>query len=178
MVGCWVYHSRGWKGEAGAGPDGPGAGAAVDIAIGVQPPGVEGVDHARGAGPLSGGFPVQIGNLERTGNRQGGALRVGIGVAFTQLREGQGKDGPLQGAHLPVAVAGSVADFGGADEGADVSVQHVFVGAVKPAIQVAAGVGVHIAVVPRPVVIAVLSHHQLAARPIQIAFIIALGFIK
>ena len=111
-------------------------------------------------------------------NGQGGALRVGIGVGLPQLGEGQGKDGPLQGAHRVVAVAGGVADFGRTDEGADVGVQHVFVGAVKPAIQVAAGVGVHIAVVPHPVIIGVLADHQRPPGPVEAAFIVVLGNIE
>ena len=124
------------------------------------------------------GTPVAIGNPQGGRNGQGRTLCVGIAVELSQLGEGQGKDGPLQGAHRVVAVAGSVADFGGADEGADVGVQHVFVGAVKPAIQVAAGVGVHTAAVPLLVVIAILSDHQSPARPVKAAFIVVLGNIK
>ena len=119
-----------------------------------------------------------MGNFERVGNGQGGALRVGIGVGLPQLGEGQGKDGPLQGAHRVVAVTGGVADFGRTDEGADVGVQHVFVGAVKPAIQVAAGVGVHIAAVPRSVIIGVLADHQRPPSPIQSTFVIVLCNVK
>ena len=127
---------------------------------------------------MIGGAPILIGNLERTGNRQGGALRVGIGVAFTQLREGQQENRALQSAHIPVAVAGGVADFGGADEGADVSVQQVFVGAVEPAINGAAGVGVHIGAVPLPLVIHILADHQGPPGPVEAAFIVVLGNIE
>lgn len=122
--------------------------------------------RVRGAGPLSGGATVAVGNPQGGRNGQGGALRVGIGVGLPQLGEGQGKDGPLQGAHRVVAVAGGVADFGGADEGADVGVQHVFVGAVKPVIQAAVVVGIHIAASPAPNVIAVLSDYQRPPGPI------------
>ena len=152
--------------------------AVVDIAIGVQPPGVVGADRVRGAGPLGGGAPIAVGNPQNGCNGQGGALRVGIGVGLPQLGEGQGKDGSLQGAHRVVAVAGGVADFGGADEGADDGVQHVFVGAVKPAIQVAAGVSVHIAAVPHSVIIGVLADHQRPPGPVEAAFIVVLGNIE
>ena len=162
----------------GAGPVGVEAAVVVDIATGAQPPGVAGVVRERGAGPLSGGATVAVGNPQGGRNGQGGALRVGIGVGLPQLGEGQGKDGPLQGAHRVVAVAGGVADFGRTDEGADVGVQHVFVGAVKPAIQVAAGVGVHIAVVPHPVIIGVLADHQGPPSPIEAAFVVMFGNIE
>ena len=168
----------GGESESGAGPAGVVAVAVVDIATGVQPPGVAGAVRVRGAGPLGGGAPVSVGNPQGGRNGQGGALRVGIGVGLPQLSEGQGKDGPLQGAHRVVAVTGGVADFGRTDEGADVGVQHVFVGAVKPAIQVAAGVGVHIAVVPHPVIIGVLADHQRPPGPVEAAFIVVLGNIE
>ena len=148
------------------------------ITIGVKADDGGVVFRIRGAGPLIGGAPVAVGNPQGGRNGQGGALLVGIGVGPPQLGEGQGKDGPLQGAHRGVAVAGGVADFGGADEGADVSVQHVFVGAVKPAIQVAAGVGVHPAVVPHSVIIGVLADHQRPPGPVEAAFIVVLGNIK
>ena len=135
--------------------------------------------RVRGAGPLGVGAPVQMGHLERAGDRQGGALHIIIPFSrLAQLSGRQSENSPLQGAHRVVAVAGGVADFGGADEGADVGVQHVFVGAVKPAIQVAAGVGVHIAVVPRLVVIAVLADHQSSPVPIESAFVVVFGNIK
>ena len=168
----------GGESESGAGPVGAAAVAVVDIAVGVQKDGVVGAVRARGAGPLGVGAPVQIGNFERVGNGQGGALHIKPACRLAQLSGRQSENGPLQGAHRPVAVAGGVADFGGADEGADVSVQHVFVGAVKPAIQVAAGVGVHIAVVPHPVVIAVLADHQRPPGPVEAAFIVVLGNIE
>ena len=168
----------GGESESGAGPEGVVALVVVDIAIEVQPPGDVGEVRVRGAGPLSGGATVAVGNPQGGRNGQGGALRVGIGVGLPQLGEGQGKDGPLQGAHRPVAVAGGVADFGGADEGADVGVQHVFVGAVKPAIQVTAGVGVHFAVVPHSVIIGVLADHQRPPGPVEAAFVVVLRNVK
>ena len=101
----------GGEGEDGAGAEGVVACAAADIAIGFQPPGGVDVSRVRGAGPLGGGTPVAVGNLQGGRNGQGGALCIGIGVGLPQLGEGQGKDGPLQGAHRVVAVAGGVVEL-------------------------------------------------------------------
>ena len=173
-----AHREGGGESESGAGPAGAVAVAAADIAIGVQPPGAVGVVRVRGAGPLGGGAPVAVGNPQGGRNGQGGALRVDIGVGLPQLSEGQGKDGPLQGANGVVAVAGGVLDFRGADDPTDVCVKQVFVGAVEPAINGAGGVGIDIGAVPLAGVIAVLADHQRAAHAVEGVLIVVLGNIE
>lgn len=150
----------------------------VDDAIGSQYPGLPGEGHVRGAGPLCGGAPVAVGNPQGGRNGQGGALRVGIGVGLPQLGEGQGKDSPLQGAHRVVAVAGGVADFGRTDEGADVGVQHVFVGAVKPGIKATTRISIDIVSVPRLVVIYILADHQRPPSSVEAAFVTVFCYVE
>lgn len=173
-----IYESGGWESESGAGPEGDVAAADVDIAIGFQPPGAAGVARVRGAGPLAGGSPILIGNLERAGDGQGGALHINPACRLAQLSGRQSENNPLQGAHRVVAVAGGVADFGGADEGADVGGQPAFVGAGKPGIQGAVGVGVLIVAVPHLLVIHILADHQRPPGPVEAAFIVVLCDIK
>lgn len=138
----------------------------ADITIEAQVDGVVVIARARGAGPLITDAPIQIDIFERVGNGQDEALHLNIVCRLAQLSGRQSENSPIQSSHIPVAVAGGVADFGGADERADSGVQHVFVGAVKPAIQAAVVVGIHIAASPVPNVIAVLSDYQRPPGPI------------
>ena len=157
---------------------GEAAVVAAGIATGVQPPNAAVVARAWGAGPLGGGTLVEVGNLESAGDGQGGALYVGIGAVQPQLGEGQGKDGAFQGAHRIVGPAEGVVKLGGANNALDVSVQHVYIGVVKPAIQVADGVGVHIATIPHPGIIHVLADHQGPPGAIKFDFIVVFGNIE
>lgn len=168
----------GGESESGAGPEGAVAAAAVDTAIFVQASGSAGGVYVRGAGPLNNGGAVHVGDLERAGDFQRRALHIKPAFRFVQLSGRQQEDGTLQRANGVVAVAGSVADFRGANQRPDVSVQQVFVGAVEPAVNITGCVGVHIAVVPHLVIIGVLADHQRPPGPVETAFIVVLGNIE
>ena len=154
------------------------AAAAADIAVGVQTDGAAGAVRVRRAGPLGFGSPVQIGNLERAGDGQGGALHIKPACRLAQLGGRQQENGIRSGAYTPATISRGVVILGGADERADVSVQHIQIGAVQPGPHGAACPGVHIGAVPLPVVIAVLADHQGPPGPIKFTFIVVFGNIE
>ena len=170
----------GGESESGAGPEGVGAAVVVEVAIGVQVPGVVGVVRVRGTGPLRICGAIQLCDFQQIEDRAGQrrALSVHVGVGLAQLRGGQQEHGPLQGGLAVVPVAGSVVDFGGAHRRADVGVQQVLVGAVEPGVNGAAGVGVDVGAVPLALVITVLADHQHPPGSVQPAFIVLLGNVK
>lgn len=168
----------GGESESGAGPAGAGAEADADIAIGAQVDGVVGDVRARGAGPLDHGGAIQLGNLIIGCIGQRCALLVKPAFVLAQLIGGQQEHRPVQGAHCGVTITGSVTDFRGANQRPDVSVQHVFVGAVEPAVNSTGCVGVHIGSVPLPLVIAVLAENQGPPGSVEAAFVVMHANIK
>lgn len=150
----------------------------VGIASEEQEDGVAGADRVRGASPLNRGGAIQVGSLIIGCIGQRCALLVKPARALAQLIGGQQENGVRSCGNAPVTVSRGVVILGGADEGADVGVQHIQIGTVQPGPHGAACPSVHIGAVPVPVIITVLAENQRPPGPVEATFVIMFSYIK